>query len=110
MYYDLFCTYCDPDMQIKLSNVKGIEKMKPEQIWDQIEIMFLNSNPMYTRRIQAMETKITKGESISDYFIRLKSSFSEADMGKLSIGTIMISLLIGNLSSEGSRAKLSRTY
>ena len=55
-----------------------------------------------------METKITKGESISDYFIRLKSAFSEADMGKASIRTIMISLLIGNLPSEGSEGKIKQ--
>ena len=63
---------------------------------------------MYTRRIQAMETKITKGESVSDYFIRLKSAFSEADMGKASIGTIMINLLIGKLPSEGSEGKIKQ--
>ena len=68
--------------------------------------MRLNSNPIYTRRIQDMETKISKGESISDYFIRLKSAFSEADMGKASIGTIMISLLIGNLPTEGNEGKI----
>ena len=61
---------------------------------------------MYTRRIQAMETKISKGESISDYFIRLKRAFSEADMEKASIGTIMISLLIGNLPAEGNGGKI----
>ena len=44
----------------------------------------------------------------SDYFIRLKSAFSEADMGKASIGTIMISLLIGNLPSEGSEGKIKQ--
>ena len=44
-----------------------------------------------------METKMAKGENVSDYFIRLKSAFSEADMEKASIETVIISLLIGNL-------------
>ena len=52
-----------------------------------------------------METKMAKGESVSDYFIRLKSAFSEADMEKVSIGTIMISLLIGNLPAEVNEGK-----
>ena len=60
-------------------------------------------NPMYTRRIQAMETKISKGENISDYFIRLKGAFSEA-----SISTIMISLLIPNLPADGSEGKIKQ--
>ena len=53
MYYVLFRTYCDPEMKIKLSNVKGIEKMKPAEIWEQVELMFLHSNPLYTRKKQA---------------------------------------------------------
>ena len=108
MYYDLFCTYCDPDMKIKLSNVRGIEKMKPAEIWEQVELMFLHSNPLYTRRIQAMKTNILKGETMSDYFIRLKGAFSEADMAKASIGTIMISLLIANLPADGSEGKIKQ--
>ena len=62
MYYDLFCTYCDPDMKLKLSNVKGIEKMRPAEIWEQVELMFLHSNPIYIRRIQALEKKILRGQ------------------------------------------------
>ena len=108
MYYNLFCTYCDPDMKIKLSSVRGIEKMKPAEIWEQVELMFLHSNPLYTRRIQAMKTNILKGETVSDYLIRLKGAFSEADMAKASIGTIMISLLIANLPADGSEGKIKQ--
>ena len=51
LYFDLFCSFCDPDMKMKLSNIKDIEKMKPEKIWEQVELMFLTSNPIHTRRI-----------------------------------------------------------
>ena len=93
-------------MKMKLSNIKDIEKMTPEKIWEQVEVMFLTSNPMYMRCIQAMETKIVKGESVSDYFNRLKNSYQEADMQKASIGTVMISLLIGNLPADGNEGKI----
>ena len=33
MFYDIFLTFCDPDMRNKLSNVKNVEKIKPEEIW-----------------------------------------------------------------------------
>ena len=46
------------------------------------------------------------GKNVSDYFIRLKSAFSEADMEKASIGTVMISLLIGNLPADGNEGKI----
>ena len=73
LYFDIFCSLCDNDMRTKLSNIKGIEKMSEEKIWEQIEAMFLTS--MYVRRIQAMETRIIKVEAVSDYFNRLKNSF-----------------------------------
>ena len=82
--------------------------MKPEEIWGQVELMFLNSNPMHTRRIQALDTKMVKGESVSDYFIRMKSGFNEADMGNASTGKIMISLLIANLPSDGAEGKIKQ--
>ena len=90
---------------MKLTNIKDIERRTPEKIWDQVELMFLTSNLMYMRRIQAMETKIIKEEAVSDYFNRLKNSFQEADMQKASIGNVMISLLIGNLPAEGNEGK-----
>ena len=93
-------------MKTKLTNIKDIERMSPEKIWEQVEVMFLTSNPMYMRRIQAMETRIIKGETVSDYFNRLKNCFQEADMQKASIGTVMISLLIGNLPAEGNEGKI----
>ena len=93
-------------MKRKLTNIKDIEKMSPEKIWEQVEAMFLTSNPMYIRRIQAMETHIIKGETVGDYFNRLKNSFQEADMQKASIGTVMISLLIGSLPVEGDEGKI----
>ena len=53
-----------------------------------------------------MKTNIMKGETLSNYFLRLKGAFAEADLAKASIGTIMISLLISNLPAEGSEGKI----
>ena len=61
---------------------------------------------MYMHRIQALETRITKGESVSDFYNRLNNSFQEADMEKASMGTVMISRLIASLPSEGNEGKI----
>ena len=45
-----------------------------------------------------METRIIKGETVSDYFNRLKNCFQEADMQK--------ALLIGNLPAVGNEGKI----
>ena len=63
LYYDLFVNLCDADMQRKLENIKGIKK----KIWKEIEKIFLASNPIYIRRVQALETRIIKGECVSDF-------------------------------------------
>ena len=60
LYFDIFCSLCDQDMRTKLTNIKGIEKMSQEKIWEQVEAMFLSSNPMHIRRIHAMETRIIR--------------------------------------------------
>ena len=53
-----------------------------------------------------METKMVKGENVSDDFIRLKNAFLEADMQKASIGTVIIRLLIRNLPADGNEGKI----
>ena len=70
--------------------------------------MFLTSNPMYMPHFQAMEARIIKGETVSDYFHSLKNCFQESDMQKATIDSVMISLLIGNLPTEGNEGKIKK--
>ena len=51
---------------------------------------------------------MVKGETVSEYFISMKLAFNEADMGKASIGTVMLSLLIANLPSDGAEGKIKQ--
>ena len=80
LYYDLFASMCDADMQKKLENIKGIKKMSEQKIWDEIEKIFLSSNPIYIRWVQALEIRIIKGETVNDFYHRLKNIFREAEM------------------------------
>ena len=95
-------------MRNKLANINGVEKMNLDELWIQVKIMFLNSNPMHTRCIQALDTKMIKGETVSEYFISTKVAFNEADMRKASIVTIMISLFIANLPSDRAEGKIKQ--
>ena len=42
MIFDIFLTFCEGDMRNKLANINGIEKMNLDELWSQVEIMFLN--------------------------------------------------------------------
>ena len=86
LYYDLFANLCDPDMQKKLERIKGIKTMGEKKIWEEIEKIFLTSNPIYIRRVQALETRMIKGECVSDFNHRLNNIFSEAEEEKASMG------------------------
>ena len=44
----------------------------------------------------------------TEYFIRMKIAFNEADMSKASIVTIMLSLFIANLPSDGAEGKIKQ--
>ena len=55
-----------------------------------------------------MEARIIKGETVSDYFHRLKNSFQEAYMQKATIDNIMVSLLIANLQGDGNEGKIKK--
>ena len=58
LYYDLFANLCDSEMQKKLENIKGIRTMGEKKIWEEIENIFLQSHPIYIRRVKALETQV----------------------------------------------------
>ena len=62
LYYDVFMNLCEPEMRKKLDGIKGIKEMGEEKIWDIIEGIWVESNPMYTRRLKAIDLKMEKGE------------------------------------------------
>ena len=61
------------DMKKKLDTVKGFQEMGEEGIWDAIEKFWIESNPMFMRRLKAIDLKPEKGEETSDYYNRLKA-------------------------------------
>ena len=106
LYYDLFVNLCDADLQKKLENIKGIKTMGEKKIWEEIEKIFLTSNPIYIRRVQALETRMIKGECVSDFYHRLNNIFSEAEMETASMGTTLICKLIASLPPDGNEGRI----
>ena len=64
------------------------------------------SNPIYIRQVQALETRIIKGECVSDFYHRLINLFSEVEMESGSVGTTLICKLIASLPSEGNEGRI----
>ena len=80
LFYDIFTNLCSPEMKKKLDTVKGVQEMGEEGIWDAIEKFWIESNPMFMRRLKAIDLKPEKGEETSDYYNRLKVQFEESEM------------------------------
>ena len=71
-----------------------------------MEQIYLESNPIYIRRVQATELKIIKGEEVSTYYQRLRNIYAEADMESATVGTHLICKLIASLPSEGNEGRI----
>ena len=80
--------------------------MGKKQIWEEIENIFLQTNPIYIRRVKAYETQIEKGEGVGDFFNRLINIYSEAEMEKATPGTMLICKLISSLPSAGNEGRV----
>ena len=90
MFYDIFTNLCTPEMKKKLDTVKGVKELGEEGIWEAIEKFWIETNPMFMRRLKAIDLKPEKGEETSDYYNRLKVQFEEAEMEKASIWTLLV--------------------
>ena len=73
-------------------------------IWDAIEKFWIESNPMFMRRLKAIDLKPEKGEETSDYYNRLKVQFEESEMDKASIWTLLVCKLINSIPESGHDA------
>ena len=67
LYYDVFMNLCEPEMRKKLDGVKGIKEIGEAKICQIIEGIWVKSNPMYTRRLKAINLKMEKGEEVGDF-------------------------------------------
>ena len=73
LFYDVFINLCEPEMKKKLDGVKDIKKLGEDSIWEVIEGIWVERNPMYTRRLKAIDLKLEKGEEAGDFLNHLKN-------------------------------------
>ena len=91
---------CEPEMRKKLDGVKGIKEMGEARILDIIEGIWAETNPMYIRRLKAIDLKMEKGEEVGDFFNRLKNEYAEAEMEKATLRTLFICKLINSIAKK----------
>ena len=78
IYYDIFINICEPEMKKKLGGITGIREMGESKIWEVVEEIFMDTNPVYIRKVRAMNLQMEKGEMTEDFFNRLREEYAEA--------------------------------
>ena len=106
LYYDIFMNLCEPDMRKKLDSVKGIREMGETKIWEIIEGILVETNPMYIRRVKANDLQMEKGEMVGDFFNRLRNGYAEVEMEKATPWTLFNCKLKSCIPSSGNDSRV----
>ena len=73
-----------------------------DKLWEKIENIYVESNPVFLRRARCYESKPMKGELLSEFATRLKLEYKEAEMGKTTIWGHFEYKILADLDTAGS--------
>ena len=79
LYCDMLLNQCDPSMRLTLEAIDGVHELGETKLWEKIEAIYKDSNPMYIRRLRVYELEMKKGEMTSDFATRLKLDYKESE-------------------------------
>ena len=85
LYAEMLVNKCDPTMRLPLEAMDDLYKLGEDKLWEKIENIYKESNPVFLRRVKCYESKMMKGELLSEFATRLKLEYKESEMGKTTI-------------------------
>ena len=80
--------------------------MGETKIWEIIEDILVETNPMYIRHVKAIDLRMEKGEGAGDFFNRLRNEYAEAEMEKATPWTLFVCKLISCIPSSGNDSRV----
>merc|ERR1711895_319453 len=89
-------------MRLTLEAIDGVHELGEEKLWDKMESIYKDSNPIYVRRLRVYENEIKKGEMTSDFATRLKLDYKESEMEKATIWGHFEYKIIASIDTAGS--------
>ena len=102
LYCDMLLNQCDPSMRLTLEAIDGVHELGETKLWEKIEAIYKDSNPMYIRRLRVYELEMKKGEMTSDFATRLKLDYKESEMAKATIWSHFQYKIIASIDTAGS--------
>ena len=102
LYFDMLANQCDPSMRLKLEAIDGVKDLGESKLWEKIEGIYKDSNPMFIRRLRVYELEMKKGEQVSDFATHLKLDYQESEMAKATTWSHFQYKIISSINTAGS--------
>merc|ERR1711888_489234 len=102
LYAEMLVNKCDVSMKLPLEAMEDLYKMGEDLLWEKIENIYKESNPVFLRRVKCYESKIMKGELLSEFATRLKLEYKESEVSKTTIWGHFEYKLLAGLDTAGS--------
>ena len=80
LYAQMLIARCDASMKMRLEAMEDIYEVGEEVLWERIENIYLETNPLFLRRVKCYENRATTGEMLSEFATRLKIQYRESEM------------------------------
>ena len=85
LYAQMLIARCDASMKLRLEAMEDIYEVGEEILWERIENIYLETNPLFLRRVKCYENRATTGEMLSEYATRLKIQYRESEMADTTV-------------------------
>merc|ERR1711888_64271 len=82
LYAQMLIARCDAGMKLHLEAMENIYEVGEKVLWERIEKIYLESNPLFLRRVKCYECRMTTGEMLSEFATRIKIQYRESEMGE----------------------------
>ena len=102
LYAEMLLGRCDPTMKLLLEAMEDLYQLGEKKLWERVEDIYVQSNPLFLRRAKCYESKPVKGELASEFATRLKLQYKEAEMAKTTVWGHLEYKILTDLDTTGS--------
>merc|ERR1711888_466586 len=85
LYAQMLLARCVASMRMRLEAMEDIYEVGEKVLWERIEKIYLESNPLFLRRVKCYESRTTTGEMLSEFATRLKIQYRESEMADTTV-------------------------
>ena len=85
LYAQMLLGRCDSTMKLSLEAMEDVYNLGEKRMWERIESIYTQLNPLFLRRAKCYESKPVRGELTSEFATRLKMNYKEAEMDETTV-------------------------